>query len=54
MLILFAAPALWADYATILPEALAEAGLSAQIVTEPLPPAAIAAMHAVSTYMLTF
>ena len=34
MLILFAAPALWPEYETILPEALAEAGLSAKIVTE--------------------
>jgi len=41
MLILFAAPALWADYSTILPEALAEAGLSAQIVTAAADPALV-------------
>ena len=41
MLILFAAPALWPDYATILPQALAEAGLSAQIVTEATDPALV-------------
>ncbi len=33
-LILFAAPALWPDYETSLPEALAEAGIDGQIVTE--------------------
>lgn len=33
LLILFAAPSLWPDYAAVLPKALAEAGLSAQIVT---------------------
>ena len=31
MLILFAAPALWPDYAKILPQALAEAGLAARV-----------------------
>lgn len=41
MLILFAAPALWPDYQSILPEALAEVGLSAQIVTEAPDPAAV-------------
>jgi len=41
MLILFAAPAVWADYTTILPQALAEAGLSAQIVTEAADPALV-------------
>ena len=41
MLILFAAPALWPDYAKILPQALAEAGLSAQIVTEAADPALV-------------
>ncbi|MBI1171746.1 glyoxylate/hydroxypyruvate reductase A [bacterium] len=41
MLILFAAPALWPDYETILPQALAEAGLSARIVTEAADPAAV-------------
>lgn len=41
MLILFAAPALWPDYAKILPQALAEAGLSAQIVTEATDPALV-------------
>ncbi len=41
MLILFAAPAVWADYTTILPQALAEAGLSAQIVTEATDPAMV-------------
>jgi glyoxylate/hydroxypyruvate reductase A len=32
--VLFAAPALWPDYAEELPKALAEVGLSAQVVTE--------------------
>jgi glyoxylate/hydroxypyruvate reductase A len=32
--VLFAAPALWPDYAEELPKALAEIGLSAQVVTE--------------------
>ena len=41
MLILFAAPALWPAYQTILPQALAEAGLSADIVTEAASPAAV-------------
>ena len=41
MLILFAAPALWPDYRTILPQALAEAGITAQIVTETATPAAV-------------
>ena len=41
MLILFAAPALWPAYATILPQALAEAGLTAQIVTEAADPALV-------------
>ena len=37
MLILFAAPRLWTDYATVLPQALAEAGITAAIVTEANP-----------------
>ena len=37
MLILFAAPTLWPAYATILPQALAEAGIAAHIVTEATP-----------------
>ena len=41
MLILFAAPALWPAYAKILPQALAEVGLSAQIVTEAADPALV-------------
>ncbi|MEI6799877.1 MAG: glyoxylate/hydroxypyruvate reductase A [Pseudomonadota bacterium] len=41
MLILFAAPALWPAYETILPAALAEAGLTAQIVTEAPDPALV-------------
>lgn len=41
MLILFAAPALWSAYASILPQALAEAGLTAQIVTETADPALV-------------
>jgi glyoxylate/hydroxypyruvate reductase A len=41
MLILFAAPTLWPDYATILPQALAAAGLSATIVTEAPDPALV-------------
>ena len=32
-LILFAAPALWPDYATLLPQALASAGIKAAVVT---------------------
>ena len=34
MLILFAAPRLWPEYQTLLPQALAEAGVDAKIVTE--------------------
>lgn len=34
MLILFAAPRLWPEYQTLLPQALAEAGVNAKIVTE--------------------
>ena len=34
-LILFAAPSLWPEYRDALPRALAEAGIKAQIVTEP-------------------
>ena len=41
MLILFAAPSLWPAYATILPEALAVAGLSATIVTDAPEPALV-------------
>jgi len=41
MVILFAAPALWPAYETILPAALAEAGLTAQIVTEAPDPALV-------------
>jgi glyoxylate/hydroxypyruvate reductase A len=41
MLILFAAPALWPAYAKILPQALAEIGLAAQIVTEAADPALV-------------
>lgn len=41
MLILFAAPALWPAYAKILPQALAEVGLAAQIVTEAADPALV-------------
>jgi glyoxylate/hydroxypyruvate reductase A len=41
MLILFAAPALWPAYAKILPQALAEVGLAAQIVTEATDPALV-------------
>lgn len=41
MLILFAAPALWPEYQTILPQALAEAGIKAEIVTEAATPSAV-------------
>ena len=41
MLILFAAPALWPEYQTILPQALAEAGIKAQIVTADHDPAKV-------------
>ena len=41
MLILFAAPTLWPAYETILPQALADAGLSARIVTETDDPALV-------------
>lgn len=37
MLILFAAPALWPEYETELPAALAEAGIEARVVTEARP-----------------
>ena len=37
MLILFAAPALWPEYETELPAALAEAGIAARVVTEAQP-----------------
>ena len=40
-LILFAAPAVWPEYETILPAALAEAGITARIVTEAPDPAAV-------------
>ncbi len=40
-LILFAAPAVWPEYETILPAALAEAGIAARIVTEAPDPAAV-------------
>lgn len=35
--VLFAAPALWAEYRTALPQALAEAGVAARVVTEAPP-----------------
>ena len=35
--VLFAAPALWAEYQTHLPQALVEAGVSARVVTEAAP-----------------
>ncbi|MBA3910823.1 MAG: glyoxylate/hydroxypyruvate reductase A [Rhodobacter sp.] len=35
--ILFAAPALWAEYQTELPKALGEAGVAAEVVTDALP-----------------
>ncbi len=41
MLILFAAPTLWPEYQTILPQALAEVGITAKIVTETATPAAV-------------
>lgn len=41
MLILFAAPFVWPAYTSILPQALAEAGLSADIVTEAHDPAQV-------------
>lgn len=41
MLILFAAPKLWPEYQNILPQALAEAGLAARIVTEAAEPAEV-------------
>ena len=41
MLILFAAPTLWPDYQSILPQALAEAGISARIVTKAPDPAKV-------------
>jgi glyoxylate/hydroxypyruvate reductase A len=37
--VLFAAPALWAEYETELPQALAEAGVAARVVTEAAPEA---------------
>ena len=40
-LIYFAAPATWPDYATLLPAALTEAGIMAQVVTETPDPAAV-------------
>ena len=40
-LILFAAPALWPDYASLLPMALAQAGLTAEIVTHAPDPATV-------------
>lgn len=41
MLILFAAPANWPEYETILPQALAEAGIAARIVTQTDRPAEV-------------
>ena len=40
-LILFAAPALWPDYAVLLPDAFAAAGIKADIVTHAADPAAV-------------
>jgi glyoxylate/hydroxypyruvate reductase A len=40
-LILFAAPALWPDYQSALPHALAEAGVAGRVVTETADPAAV-------------
>lgn len=39
--ILFAAPALWAEYETLLPAALAAAGIGAEVVTHAADPASI-------------
>jgi len=41
MLIHFAAPALWPDYRDLLPGLLAEAGLQAEITTDPADPGAV-------------
>lgn len=41
LLILFAAPALWPDYATLLPDALAAAGITADVVTDAPDPAQV-------------
>jgi glyoxylate/hydroxypyruvate reductase A len=53
-LILFAAPSLWPDYQTELPAALAEAGLTAKVVTEARPDEVDYIIHAPSSPLRDF
>jgi glyoxylate/hydroxypyruvate reductase A len=52
--VLFAAPSLWAEYETALPKALAEAGVTAQVVTEAPPDAVDYIVYAPSSPLQEF
>lgn len=52
--ILFAAPSLWPEYQTALPHALAEAGISGQVVTEAAPDAVDYIVYAPSSLLQDF
>ncbi|MCW1918633.1 glyoxylate/hydroxypyruvate reductase A [Rhodobacter sp. KR11] len=54
MLILFAAPALWPEYETLLPAALARAGIAAQVVTEAAPEEVDVIIYAPSSWLQDF
>jgi glyoxylate/hydroxypyruvate reductase A len=54
MLILFAAPALWPEYETLLPGALARAGIVAQVVTEAAPEEVDVIIYAPSSWLQDF
>ncbi|NBZ88236.1 2-hydroxyacid dehydrogenase [Stagnihabitans tardus] len=54
MLILFAAPALWPEYETLLPAALARAGIEAQVVTEADPAEVDIIIYAPSSWLQDF
>ena len=54
MLILFAAPALWPEYETLLPAALARAGIAAQVVQEAPPKDVDIIIYAPSSWLQDF
>lgn len=54
MLILFAAPALWPEYETLLPAALARAGIAARVVTEAPPEEVDIIIYAPSSWLQDF
>ena len=54
MLILFAAPSLWPEYETLLPAALARAGIAARVVTEAAPEDVDAVIYAPSSWLQDF